>query len=176
MHRQLPWGEMSAGDLFLLVVRWVHLVAAAAWIGGGLFYLLALRPALRTAPDSGRQVNIAAAAEFRAWVDTCIFVLLATGVILTFNRLTPGVVGVPYAATLAAKIALSIWMFALARGRRRRNALLDEHRAPPRPGASRLRRAARAFSGYNAIVILGIVVFLLADALKVMFEQALASM
>jgi uncharacterized membrane protein len=167
---------MSVGDLFLLVVRWVHLVAAAAWIGGSLFYLLALRPALRTAPDSGRQINVAAAAEFRAWVDTSIFVLLATGVILTFNRLTPGVIGVPYAATLGVKIALSIWMFVLARGRRRRNALLDEHRARAQPATSVLGKTARAFSGYNAIVILGLIVFLLADALKVMFEQALARM
>ena len=68
---------MSVGDLFLLVVRWVHLVAAAAWIGGGLFYLLALRPALRTVPDSQRQVDTAVATEFRTWVDTCIFVLFA---------------------------------------------------------------------------------------------------
>ena len=174
MHRQLPWGNMSVGDLFLLVVRWVHLVAAALWIGGGLFYLLALRPALKITSDSGRQVDMAVAAEFRAWVDTCVFVLLATGVILTFNRLTPGVIGVPYVATLAAKIALSIWMFLLAQGRRRRNALLDAHR--PRPAATGLRRAARAFSGYNAIVILGIIVFLLSDALKLLFEQALARM
>lgn len=166
---------MSVGDLFLLVVRWVHLVAAAAWIGGSLFYLLALRPALRTAPDSGRQVNTAAAAEFRAWVDTSIFVLLATGVILTFNRLTPGVIGVPYVATLGAKIALSIWMFVLARGRRRRNALLGAHRDNTARGASVVSRASRAFSGYNVIVILGIIVFLLADALKLMFEQALTS-
>jgi uncharacterized membrane protein len=165
---------MSVGDLFLLVVRWLHLVAAAAWIGGGLFYLLALRPALRAAPDSERQVDMAVATEFRAWVDTCIFVLLATGAILTFNRLTPGVVGVPYAATLAAKIALCIWMFVLARGRRRRNSLLDAHAGRPGPPPTGLRRAVRAFSGYNAIVILGIVVFLLADALKMLFEQALS--
>ncbi len=165
---------MSVGDLFLVVVRWVHLVAAAAWIGGSLFYLLALRPALRSAPDSGRKVNVATATEFRAWVDTCIFVLLATGVILTFNRLSHEVVGVPYAATLAAKIALSVWMFVLARGRRRRHALLEAQ--ADQPPATGLRRLARASSGYNAIVILGIIVFLLADALKMLFENALERM
>ena len=162
---------MSVGDLFLVVVRWAHLVAATAWIGGSLFYLLALRPALRSAPESGHHVNVAAATEFRAWVDTCIFGMLATGVILTFNRLTPGVVGVPYAATLAAKIALSVWMFVLARGRHRRHAFIEAQEGyPPATG---LRRLARTFSGYNAIVILGIIVFLLADALKMLFENAL---
>ena len=71
----------SVSDVFLLVVRWVHLVSAAAWIGGSLFYLLVLRPALRRSPESSGGVGVLAASEFRALVDTSIFVLLATGVI-----------------------------------------------------------------------------------------------
>lgn len=164
---------MSAGDIFLLVVRWLHLVSAAAWVGGGLFYLVVLRPAVRRSPESARAVNAAASSEFRALVDTCIFVLLATGVILTVNRLTPGVGGVPYAVAVAIKIALAVWMFALARGRHRRLALLDSQVEGP-VVLSRLGRVARAVSGYNAIVILGIIVFLLSDLLKVLFEAALA--
>lgn len=164
---------MGVGDVFLLVVRWLHLLSAAAWVGGSLFYLLVLRPALRRSPQSSGGLNAAAASEFRALVDTCIFVLLATGVILTFNRLTPGVVGVPYVVTLGIKIALSVWMFLLALGRRRRTALLDAYREAPSPVSTRSEKVARAFSGYNTIVILGIVVFLLSDLLKVLFELAL---
>ena len=163
---------MSASDVFLLTVRWIHLVSAAAWIGGSLFYLLVLRPALGRTPDSARAVNLAAAGEFRALVDTSIFLLLVTGVILTFNRLTPSVAGTPYVVTLGLKIALSVWMFVLARGRRQ-TALLQAHREPERPAQTRLARVARATSGFNAIVILGIVVFLLSDLLKVLFENAL---
>ena len=163
---------MSGGDVFLLVVRWLHLAAAAAWIGGSLFYLLVLRPALRRSADSSRAVSLAAATEFRALVDTSIFVLLATGIILTFNRLTPGVVGVPYAVTLGVKIALSLWMFVLAAGRRRRAALLEAH-GQTTPETTTLQKIARGVSGYNAIVILGIIVFLLSDLLKVLFEIAL---
>ena len=164
---------MSASDVFLLIVRWLHLVSAAAWVGGGLFYLLVLRPALRRSPDSSRLLSAAAASEFRAVVDTSIFVLLATGIILTFNRLEPGVVGVPYVATLSVKIALSVWMFVLARGRRRRTALLEAYAEATPPAANRLQRGLRAVSGYNALVILGIIVFLLSDLLKVLFEAAL---
>lgn len=164
---------MNVSDVFLLVVRWLHLVSAAAWIGGSLFYLIVLRPALRKSPDASKAINAAAASEFRALVDTCIIVLFATGVILTFNRLTPGVIGVPYAATLALKIMLSVWMFALARGRRRRGALPEISR-DSRSDATRLQRFARAISGYNLIIILGIVVFLLADLLKVLFEIAIS--
>ena len=163
---------MSVGDTFLLAVRWLHLVSAAAWVGGSLFYLLALRPATRRSPESARLINVAAS-EFRALVDTCIFVLLATGIILTFNRLTPGVIGVPYAVTLAVKIALSVWMFVLVGARRRRTALLDAYLEIPPPGSNRIQKMARAISGYNAVVILGIIVFLLADLLQVLFEMAL---
>ncbi|MCI0439001.1 MAG: urate hydroxylase PuuD [Chloroflexi bacterium] len=173
MYSAAAWETMSAGDVFLLVIRWIHLVAAAAWVGGSLFYLVVLRPALRKSPESGRIVNAAAASEFRVLVDTCIFVLLATGAILTLNRLTPGVVGVPYVATLGVKIALAVWMFVLARGRRRRTALLEMYREPATPASTWLQKALRAVSGYNTILILGIVVFLLSDLLKVLFELAL---
>ena len=165
---------MSVGDVFLLVVRWLHLVSAAAWVGGSLFYLFVLRPALRRSPEPSGWLNAAAASEFRALVDTSILVLLTTGVILTLNRLSPGVVGAPYVVTLGIKIALSVWMFILARGRRRRTALLDAYRQPPEPPPPRLRGLVRVVSGYNAIVILGIVVFLLSDLLKVLFEMALS--
>ncbi len=165
---------MSAGDVFLLVVRWLHLVSAAPWVGGSQIYIFVLRPALRRSPEPSGWLSAAAASEFRALVDTSILVLLTTGVILTLNRLTPGVVGAPYVVTLGIKIALSVWMFILARGRRRRTALLDAYRQPPEPATSRLRGFVRAVSGYNAIVILGIVVFLLSDLLKVLFEMALS--
>ena len=165
---------MSVGDVFLLVVRWTHLVAAAVWIGGSLFYLLALRPALRRSPESTGLLSAATAAEFRALVDTCIFTLVATGAILTFNRLSVGVVGVPYVATLGVKIALAIWMFVLARGRRRRTALVNAGHEPSSQSTGRLHAIARAVSGYNSIAILGIVVFLLSDLLKVLFEMALS--
>ena len=75
-------------------------------------------------------------------------------------------------ATLSIKIALSLFMFVLAQGRRRRTALLDAYREAPQV-SSRLQKVAHAISGYNAIVILGIVVFLLSDLLKVLFEMAL---
>ena len=162
---------MNTGDLFLVVVRWLHLVAGAAWVGGGLFYLLVLRPALRRSPDSSRLLS-AAAAEFRAVVDTAILVLLVTGVILTVNRLTPGVAGVPYVATLGVKIALSVLMFGLALSRRKRPPMLEgQPQQDPRP--SRLAKVLRTVSGYNALVILGVIVFLVSDLLKTLYEVAL---
>ena len=164
---------MSATDLFLLTVRWIHLVSAAAWVGGGLFYLLVLRPALRRSPETSRIINEATAAEFRVLVDTCIFVLLTTGIILTFNRLNQGIAGPPYGVTLGIKIALSVWMFLMARSRRRRTALLELYREPQTAATTRIQKILRAVSGYNSILILGLIVFLLSDLLKVLFEMAI---
>lgn len=164
---------MSISDIFLLVVRWLHLISAAAWVGGSIFYLVVLRPALRRSPDVSRQVNTVAAREFRALVDTSIFVLLATGIILTVNRLTPNTVGAAYVIALGVKIALSVWMFVLARQRQRRGPLLESVTSDAPEAVSGFGRLTRAVSGYNSIVILGIIVFLISDLLKVLFELAL---
>ena len=137
-----------------------------------------LRPVQRrsAADTTGamKSVFASAATEFRALVDTCIIVLLATGIILTLNRLTPGVVGVPYAIALGVKITLSAWMFVLARGRRRRTPLMEAYAERTDAPERRLGRVIHAVSGYNSLVILGIVVFLVSDLLKVLFELALA--
>ena len=163
---------MTGGDLFLVVVRWIHVVAAVVWVGGSIFYLFILRPALRHSPEAGRRINEVTAAEFGTLVDTCIFVILATGVILTFNRLTVGVTGPSYGLVLGVKIALSVWMFILARGRRRRTALLDMYGQNPAPPPSGFRRILSALSGYNTIAILGVIVLLLADLLNTLYEVA----
>ncbi len=164
---------MDQGDIFPLIVRWLHLVSAAAWVGGSLFYLIVLRPALRRSPEASRLISAAAASEFRALVDICILLLIVTGVIMTFNRLAAATVGSAYVAVLALKIVLSAWMFGLAWGRRRR-AALPSPEAESSDGAGRLRRVFRALSGYNLLVILGIVVFLLADLLKTLYEMAIS--
>ena len=164
---------MSISDVFMLVVRWLHLISAAAWVGGSVFYLVVLRPALRRSPEGSRLINAATASEFRALVETCVYVLIATGVILSLHRLTPGVVGAPYVIVLGAKIALSIWMFALAWTRRKRTSVTEAFREEQEAPTSALGRILRAMSGYNTIVILGLAVFLLSDLLKTLYELAL---
>ena len=78
----------------MLMVRWLHVVSAVAWVGGSLFYLLVLRPASRRAPAAANLLGEAAAIEFRALVDTCIIVLIVTGGVLTFHRLESASAGV----------------------------------------------------------------------------------
>ena len=164
---------LSENDLFLVAVRWVHVAASVAWVGGGLFYLIILRPALRKSGESGSRVNALAAAEFRTLVDLCFFLIVITGISLTFDRLGSGAAGVPYVAVLGIKSALSVWMFILARRRRARTALMERYRDQPAPPSGKLAKTLRAISGYNLVIILGLVIILLADLLNALFESAL---
>ena len=164
---------MSLNDLFLVAVRWVHVGASAAWVGGGLFYLLVLRPAVRKSGESGSRVNALAAAEFRTLVDICFFLILVTGISMTFDRLSSGAAGAAYVAVLGLKSALSVWMFVLARRRRARTALMERYAERPAAPAGRLAKALRAVSGYNLVIILGLVIILLADLLNALYETAL---
>ena len=137
-------------------MRWLHLLAAVAWVGGSLFYVIALLPA---AADLTAPVRAAIDRRFRDVVQLAILSLLVTGAVLTFDRLQlqPGAA---YAITLGVKVALAIWMFALAqdlasRGRRR----TIERRAG-------LAAAGRAVSTW-LMLGLGLAVLLLSDVLKV---------
>ena len=164
---------MGVEDVFQLIVRWIHLTASVAWVGGSIFYLFVLRPALRRSEDSGREVNRYAAAEFKVLVDICFFLIVVTGISLTFDRLSGGVAGVWYVVVLAVKVALSVWMFLLASRRRRRTELMEAHRRDAPPPSGFLGKAIRVVSGYNTIIILGVIIFLLADLLKFLYEMAL---
>ena len=165
---------MSVTDVFMLVVRWLHVVSAVAWVGGSIFYLLVLRPASRRSPGATALLGDATATEFRALVDTCVIVLIVTGGVLTFHRLESASVGAAYVSVLAAKVALAVVMFAIA-WRRRRPRRSPMPLEEPEPATGRLARVSRALSGYNLVAILGVLVFLLADLLAALYEMAISS-
>ena len=164
---------MHTSDVFLLVVRWLHLISASLWIGGGLFYLLVLKPVIKRNTDFMKNVDSNIASEFKSLVDTAILVLLVTGIILTFNRLTPDIVGVEYVLVLSAKIVMSLFMFTTSLRRRKRTIVGNYNQGFPE-AQNKLNNILRMISGYNALVILGIIVFLISDLLKIMYESALA--
>ena len=161
---------MTLMDLFLLVIRWLHLVTAATWIGGSVFILLVLRPLLKNKPDAPKLLTNAASLEFRGLINLCIFVLIATGFVLALQRLTAEGASTAYAITLLIKSVLTVWMFLIIyfERRRSRNRVIIPESTTRTPGWFN-----RTTSGYNLIVLLGIVVFGLSDLLKVLFEIGL---
>ena len=145
-----------------LIVRAAHILAAAAWVGGSILYLVAVLPALRS---SGPAPAVAAqiAALFRRMVNICIGVLLLTGAYLMFDRLTQTVLGWPYLVVLGLKIAAAIVMFVLA---------IYLGQSNIRRLAKRSTRLSRAAP--QLMLALGIIVFILGALLNGLFEATIA--
>ena len=159
---------MDALDWILLAIRWGHAVSAVAWVGGGIFYLMVLRPAIRQSQglpkDTGRAIGV----EFRGLVSTAIAVLLITGVILSASRLTEDVITSPYVVVLVVKIALALYMFYVVRFMQQ-----DSYPEDRTLGDSRWQRLSGRLTGTTAILVTGIVVIGLSDILDGLLENAL---
>ena len=159
---------VSVADYLLLGIRWLHTMSAVAWVGGGLFYLLVLRPAMRRAGGIERPMAAAVGPEFRSLVNVAMAVLIITGAVLTFDRLTSTFVGAAYAGVLAAKVALAFYAFYLVRFLRR-----SSYPEEPEGGGHWPRRLATLCTGTTAILVLGVIVFLLSELLVELFQEGL---
>ncbi len=145
-----------------VLVRAAHIIAAAAWVGGSIMYLVVVLPALKlggSAPTIAAQI----AALYRRMVNICIGVLLLSGAFLTFDRLTQTTLGWPYLLVLGLKIIAALAMFILA----------------VYLGQSNIRRLAKRSTRLSKaapqlLLALGIVVFLLGALLNSLFEATIA--
>jgi putative copper export protein len=145
-----------------LIVRAAHTLAAAAWVGGSILYLVAVLPALRSkgpAPAVAGEI----AALFRRMVNICMGVLLLSGAYLTFDRLTQTTLGWPYLVVLGLKIVIATGMFILA---------IYIGQSNIRRLAKRSTRLSRAAP--QLMLALGIVVFILGALLNGLFEGTIA--
>ena len=159
---------MDVLDWILVAIRWVHALAAVAWVGGSIFYVLVLRPVQKRSAAADPEQTRATAQEFRSLVNTAIGVLLLTGVILSVSRLTASAASIPYMAVLAAKIALALYMFYTVRFLRRGvgpEAVIEQ---------TRWSRWRGNLTGTTSVLVIGIIVFGLADVLDALFEKNLA--
>src|SRR6185437_3533974 len=96
-----------------LLLRLAHAIAAVLWLGGGAYYMLALRPALRNAEPSVQAAGREAQREFGEWASVATLILIVTGVVLTFDRLTDGRGTSVYVILLAIKIVAALIAFGL---------------------------------------------------------------
>ena len=151
-------------DWILLVIRWAHAVAAVAWVGGGIFYLLVLRPAMRRTslpPEANRSVGV----EFRGLVNTAIAVLLLTGVILSVARLTEDSITIAYVAVLVVKIVLAIYVVRFLRP--------ATYTEDDQAAAGWWEKVRAGLTSAGAVLIIGLIVIGLADVLTFLFEDSL---
>ena len=158
---------MNIGDIFLLIVRWIHGVSAATWIGGSIFFMLIYKPILAKNKDISKALAYDTSNALRILIDTSIFVLLATGIILTFDRLTSSFIKLPYILVLCIKIILCLWIFLIARwskNSKSRSLNIENKKS---------NKLNKFISGYNMVIILGLIIFLISDLLKIIFEKLL---
>lgn len=147
---------MDPAAIARVVLRVVHAVAAVVWLGGGLYYLVAVRPLRRSGEDAVEVVQRAQAA-FRRWSAGASLVLLGSGVALMFDRLADGRGTAAYVGLLAVKVGsgvLALWLAWSARPGRRAGA-----RPTPRS----------PFSVGWAILVLGTVAYVLGVVLSVVY-------
>jgi hypothetical protein len=102
-------------------------------------------------------------------VNTAIAVLLITGIVLTASRLTANSVTIAYVIVLSVKIALALYLFYIVRFLRQR-AYPEEIAA----GNGWWPRLKSGLTGTTGILIIGVIIFGLADVLSALFENSLA--
>jgi len=141
----------------LLVLRLVHSLAAMVWLGGGVYLLLVMRPAIRAQAEPPRAFLEATTEQFREWAQVSTLAMVATGVVLMFERLSNSGGGWVYVGLLVVKIVVGLVAFWLA-------------------GVRPVRRAMRRSEGRRAtpelIVTLGLLAFVIGVALSNVYGQA----
>lgn len=110
---------MDVSEAALLALRVAHALAALVWVGGGVYYLAAIVPARRQGTATDDTFVGRAQGYYSEWAQPATIILLATGIVMTFDRLSAGSGGLTYVGLLAVKIGAAIAAFALVAGRRR---------------------------------------------------------
>jgi putative copper export protein len=147
--------DLPATDLLLLVMRWLHAMAAVVWVGAICFELFVVLPAWPAAEGGPPDIILARFdATMREVVQTALIVFLVSGAILTFERLSREAADTTYVLTLGLKVVLSVVMFQV--GFRFRGA-----------------RTERRVRGLRILAVLGLVIIFLATVLKWLYERAL---
>lgn len=162
-------------DILTVIIRWVHVASSVLWIGGSIFYLIVVRPALKDADKSGtspgRLIARLVSLHFREWVHLSMIALLVSGAILTFDRLTEPTVSVLYIGVLAAKIGIAFWLFGIGTATYRKK-VIEQRLGPDGSQGERrnpISRWLRLLTSPSMIVYGGLVVILLSDLLNTAF-------
>lgn len=98
-------------DIFWLVVRWLHVIAAVTWIGGNLILAMVIVPHFRQNLPTVQRIQLLTqiGKRFEPIVWGCVGVLFFTGIINIFDAIgitASDPIPVPFMRTLLIKISL----------------------------------------------------------------------
>ena len=157
--------EFSIAETVQIFARWVHAVSAITWVGGSIFFAVVIRSACKIDPAGMNQVMPQLTRYYGDMVDLSVVAIIFSGIILTLDRLTSEAATAAYGAVLAVKVGLAAVMFYQVWNQRQ--SVTKTTNQPM------LVRKISWLLGYNALIALGVVVYLLANILAVMFTNAI---
>ncbi len=161
---------MNIVNIFNIAVAWAHLISATAWVGGSIFWLIVLTPSIQKLPSNHKKEILRSIShEFKSVVDTSMFILLFTGAILTFNKITPGHIGSLYVLILGIKILLVSYLFYLLRSRRN-NFKMSQSIGTKNTSRRKLIILTKKS---NMIVLIGLIVYLISSILSSIFDASI---
>ena len=171
-------------DVIRAMVLWIHAVAAVAWVGGSIFYLVVLRPALIKTSVSQKALEIAINKGFKEVVDVSIIALILTGAFITFDRFSSAPVAPLYFAVLGTKLVAVLTMLLMARQLGTRTGRILRARVPAAASAEPSLREAppqtsllrRWLAPSRLVLLLGLATLFLSMVLARIYEHNLGSM
>ena len=155
------FADISLLDWLLLIVRWIHITAATMWAGGGIFFVLVIRP-LVPKIQGIREAMPIVGARYRELVDFAIGALAVTGIILTVSRVTTQDATTAWFIVFGVKLATALWMFGSVWRIRKRGSPLP---------VSGIRGRVSSLIGYDAVVAASVFVFFLASLMRLLVEK-----
>ena len=165
--------DLNINDFFIITVSWIHAIAATTWLGGNIFYIFVLRPQQKRFLDSKSPLLIALAEQFRSVIGTCMIILITSGTLLLFDRITHPTTTPTYVAVVTTKIILAIWMFTIAR--KRWKSASNSHMPNKNIVKDTIMTKIYGLStGINLTLALGILIFFISDLLNAIFIQGLS--
>lgn len=171
---------MDGFDAVRAMVRWVHAIAAVAWVGGSIFYLVVLQPALANTTASTKALETAVNKGFRDVVDLSIIGVIISGAFITFDRLASFPLTSSYFVLLALKVTTVLAMLFMARslgtrlGRflRTNQPALQGSDEPSIQDSTADGTLRKWLSPARLVLLLGLAAFFLSMLLGIIFENS----
>ena len=166
---------MNQWDVLLLSIRWIHLVSASMWIGGSLFYLFILVPALKTHTHQDRQkqgsLNKVISLNFKRLVDLCLWTLVISGSIILVDRATGNHLNTLYLVAISVKLLLvTILISIIFTKRRLKSSQLDDSQESPL-----LKKIGYRIAQWQTVAYLGLFILFITEILRFAVELSLSN-
>ena len=157
--------DLDLFEIMLLFARWIHAIAAVAWIGGSFLFAFVLRPVGKLEPAAMKAIMPHVSRYYREVVDLSIVAIVFSGLLLTLDRLSDEASTGTYGAVLGIKVGIAVLMFIQMWNLRQSGSSIES--------GPRWTRKISWLLGYNALVFMGVIVYFLANLLAVLFDDGL---